>query len=327
MQGAGCIRLSPGVALLDSLQGDSGRGRLTIHLDFLDSKAGTEGYYVIPNAKVCFLTKFVQREDLEYTCVENIMPMVGAKLGQKAYLVMVEGMSYDYHLKMTVKDGKYSLALYYDLTKIDLYEDIVLRAVTLTGEAATYSGMARYYRQVMEKKRKLIPLAERIKTNPVLSYGVKDMPVIRIRMAWKPVPTPVLEQTLETEPPMHLACTFAQVEELMEEMKAQGIKKAEICLVGWNIKGHDGRWPQVFPVEPSLGGEEGLRKLIAHGKKLGCRITCHTNSSDAYRIAECWDEGEIIKTKDGQLSVMKMPGVAAECTTSVPRWPMKNTCK
>ncbi len=104
---------------------------------------------------------------------------------------------------------------------------------------------------------------------------------------------------------MHTACTFVQVEELMVEMKRQGIEKAEICLVGWNRKGHDGRWPQVFPVEPALGGEEGLRKLIAHAKRIGYRITCHTNSSDAYRIADCWNEAEIIKTKDGALSVNK----------------------
>ncbi len=276
---------------------------LTLTLDRLRAAAGDQGYYVIPNAKVCFLTNFSQREDMEYTCTENIMPIVGAKLGDKAYLAIVEGMPYDYHLKMTVRNGRYSLALCYDLTKIDLYEDIVIRVITLTGEEATYSGMARYYRQMMEKKRKLVPLAERIQTDPVLAYGAKDMPVIRIRMAWKPVPTPVLEQTVETEPPMHTACTFAQVEVLMEEMKRQGIEKAEICLVGWNIKGHDGRWPQVFPVEPALGGEEGLRKLIAHAKELGYRVTCHTNSSDAYRIADCWDEGEIIKTKAGTLSV------------------------
>ncbi len=158
--------------------------QVEIGLAFLNASAGEEGYYVIPNAKVCFLTNFSDREDTEYICAENIMPIVGAKLGEKAYLVMIEGMSYDYQLKMTVKDGQYALALNYDLTKIDLYEDIAIRVITLTGEEANYSGIARFYRRIMEKKLNLIPLAERVKTNPVLDYGADNMPVIRVRMAW-----------------------------------------------------------------------------------------------------------------------------------------------
>ena len=47
-----------------------------------------------------------------------------------------------------------------------------------------------------------------------------------------------------------------------EAMKNAGIDKAELCLVGWNVRGHDGRWPQAFPVEPALGGEEELHWLI-----------------------------------------------------------------
>jgi len=276
---------------------------LMLNLDFLNAETEDEGYYVIPNAKVCFLTTFTERPDMEYTSVENIMPIIGAKIGGEGKLVIIEGMPHNFELKMRVNNGRYSIAIRYDLTQIDLYEDIRLRVITLSGEDATYSGMARVYRKIQEEKLNLIPLAERVKTDEVLAYGSKDMPVIRIRMAWKPVPTPVLEQTLETEPPMHVACTFAQVEALIDEMKYQGIEKAEICLVGWNVKGHDGRWPQMFPVEEKLGGEDGLKKLIAHAKTVGYRIVCHTNSSDAYRIADCWDEGEIIKTKSGELSV------------------------
>ena len=155
----------------------------------------------------------------------------------------------------------------------------------------------------MQTHKQLLPLAERVKHDPLMAYGATDMPVIRIRMAWKPVPTPVQEQTLETEPPMHVACTFHDVELLMDEMKRQGIEKAELSLVGWNIRGHDGRWPQMLPVEEALGGEAGLRSLIAHAKELGYRISCHTNHSDAYRIADTWDERDIIHKKDGSLSV------------------------
>lgn len=277
--------------------------KLYIRFPFLDAEAGAEGYYVIPHAKVCFLTKFRNRDDFQYISSENIMPMFGAKLGENAFLISVDGMQYDFQLQVEVKNGVYAVALIYDLKQISLYEDIKLTVYQLSGPAADYNGIAKKYQQLQAAHRRLVPIRERMKSNPVLAYGAMDMPVIRVRMAWKPVPTPVLEQTPETEPPMHVACSFHDVELLMDEMKRQGIEKAEICLVGWNAKGHDGRWPQMFPVEEALGGEASLRKLIAHGKQLGYRVTCHTNSSDAYHVADCWNENEIIRTKQGELSV------------------------
>ena len=84
--------------------------------------------------------------------------------------------------------------------------------------------------------------------------------------------------------------------------KAMGIEHAEFCLVGWNIRGHDGRWPQVFPVEPAFGGEENLRKLIIRAKELGYSIVCHTNSTDAYSIADNWNKEDLICCEDGRIS-------------------------
>jgi len=276
---------------------------ITMQLCFLDACAGDDGYYVLNSHLCCFLTRFQQRKDATYSTAQCILPFVGAKLGDKAYLVLVEGMPYGFRVTATAKDNKYTLSLSYNLSVRDLYEDIRLRLIELTGDDASYSGMARTYRRIVAAQKMLIPLAERLKTEPTIAYGATDMPMIRIRMAWKPVPTPVDEQTLDNEPPMHVACTFADVEKLMDELKLAGIPKAELCLVGWNVKGHDGRWPQMFPVEDALGGESGLRKLIAHAKELGYRISAHTNNSDAYHIADTWDERDIIHKKDGSLSV------------------------
>lgn len=103
---------------------------------------------------------------------------------------------------------------------------------------------------------------------PEIKYAADSL-YIRVRLAWKPAPSPVEDQTPETEPPLHVACTFEDVERIMRSYKEAGVDKAEFCLVGWNSKGHDGRWPQVFPVEEELGGEEGLLKLIAEAKRLG----------------------------------------------------------
>lgn len=275
-------------------------GAETIEIILHEAKCGDEGYYAVPYVNISFLTKFLPRADADFIAREStIMPMLGVRCNGEAWLMIARGMIHDYRVRVRVKDGRYTLSLLYDLTKISLYEPISLAIYELGN--ADYSAMARRYRKYRMETMNLTPLCDRV--DPVMQYALKGMPVIRIRMGWKPVPSPVNEQTIETEPPMHVACTFAQVEELVDEMKAQGIERAEICLVGWNIRGHDGRWPQAFPVEGALGGEEGLRKLIAHTQATGYRIVCHTNASDAYRIADCWDEEDLIRTKQGNLSI------------------------
>ncbi|MBR4887521.1 MAG: hypothetical protein IKU17_00065 [Clostridia bacterium] len=278
-------------------------GKLVLELDFLQAAAGEEGYYTVPYTNGCFLTRFLPRENAEFTSKTNVLQMTGAKLGDTAWLVSVEGMKYEACPRVKVENGRYTLSLVIDLDSVTLYEDICLRVVELTGEEANYAGIARAYRRLQEKNRQLVPLAERAGTSSVLSYGMDGMPIIRVRMGWKPAPPVVQEQTPENEPPMHVACTFDDVGKLMDELHAQGVKKAEFCLVGWNIRGHDGRWPQIFPVEEACGGEEGLRRLIAHGEELGYRVCSHTNLSDAYSIADTWDREDIIRKKNGEISI------------------------
>ena len=49
------------------------------------------------------------------------------------------------------------------------------------------------------------------------------------------------------------------VKEILRRFKAAGIDNAEFCLVGWNKGGHDGAFPDLFPVEKTLGSEDELR--------------------------------------------------------------------
>ena len=263
--------------------------------------SGDDGYFAVPYREVCFLTYFTARGDTQFVTPSILMPMAGIKSGDKAYLAVFEGMKWDARIRVRVQQGMYTLSLVYDLDEITLYEKPSVRIYTLTGDDANYSGMARLYRRLQVEKWNLQTLKERMVQEPLLRYAMDNMPVIRIRMGWKPVPSPVLEQTPDTEPDMFAACTFRDVEKLADEMKRHGIDKAELVLVGWNVRGHDGRWPQAFPVEEKLGGEEGLRHLIRHAKQLGYRVVCHTNVNDAYRIADCWDEQNLIRTKGGKL--------------------------
>lgn len=68
---------------------------------------------------------------------------------------------------------------------------------------------------------------------------------------------------------MQTAIDFEKTIRLMECFKRHDIDKAEFCLVGWNKSGHDGRFPQHFPVEEQLGGMEGMLRVMKTGKRLG----------------------------------------------------------
>lgn len=106
--------------------------------------------------------------------------------------------------------------------------------------SATYCDMALTYRNFQLESGACRPLKEKIKEREALRYAM-DAPEIRIRMGWKPAPAKVLEQTTKNEPEMKVACIFDRVCDLIDELKAQSVDKAQICLVGWNKSGHDGR--------------------------------------------------------------------------------------
>lgn len=273
-------------------------------VDFATAKAGEEGYLVLPRGRsgvgddcLCY---FRPRQDCEVVTEGPEMTMYGMIAEGRSFLAVVTGMTYDYALVAKVENQVYSVFPRFLIHGRKPYEAIEVCFQRLQKDA-DYNDVAHAYRDWRVKKGEIRPIREREKEQEVLKEAVRS-PFIRIRMGWKPVPTPVLEQTPETEPEMKVACTFDDVIALIEECHRQGIEHAEFCLVGWNRKGHDGRWPQIFPVEPALGGEEKLKELIRRAKELGYLIVCHTNSTDAYSIADNWNEEDLVHLEDGRVS-------------------------
>lgn len=263
-----------------------------------------EGYIVIPRAigcnDYCMCLFREHREDFEHTIRELNMPVFGVKTKERCILAVVSGMTYAFELRIVLKDGIYSVYPVFNLKEGQIYEDFRIEYFELTGEDADYSGMARRYRKYRMDKGELTPLSERMKENPYVDYAVNSV-MIRVRQGWKPAPPEVRHQNPENEPAMHVACDFEQVGNLLDELKTQGIEKAEICLVGWNVKGHDGRWPQAFPVCEELGGEEKLRALIKKAQSMGYQMTCHTNHTDQYEIADCFDQENSRRDRNGRV--------------------------
>ena len=328
---AGEIRVLP---VTDISSGNCRTIRIPKDADFTDirkvildpygevASQGDEGYFVIPRGSGSpdYGLFFFDRteEDFVKESRESDMPIFGVHTKELTFLAVVAGMSYDYTLTVSRENGRYRIYPVIDLFGEAPEEDIVVQYCFLTGEDADYSGMARRYRQIQIERYGLRPLRERTKEFPALKYAA-DSVMIRIRCAWKPAPPEILHQTLENEPPVHVACDFDRVGELLDELKKQGVEKAEICLVGWNVKGHDGRWPQIFPVCEEAGGEKKLRELIKKAQAMGYQITCHTNHTDQYEIADCFSENNIRVGRDGKKVYNREPWSGGEMSHLCPQ--------
>lgn len=271
---------------------------LDVHAPFFEKDAGDDGCFVLGSVgRYGALTYFTVRDDVDYVSNEVVLPICGVTEKTGSILAVPDGMVYDMAMAESVKNGHYSLFYRVRLEGDAPYEDVSIRFYRLPA-GSDYSDMAVFYRKLLLSCGDIRLIRDREGERPALRYAA-DAPEIRIRMGWKPAPSPVLMQTEETEPPMHVACTFDEVCRLIDALKARGVKKAELCLVGWNKSGHDGRWPTAFPVEPALGGEERLRALIAYAKDNGYAIVCHTNSTDAYAISPYFTDDVILKDKNG----------------------------
>ena len=277
------------------------------YIDFLydcfNAKVGDEGYFVTNfNCDGTFITRFTQREDNVMSADHCFMACYGWNKGNEGILAIVTGMRYDFGMQLELKDGVYSAYPRFYIDGDEMYEDICVELHTL--EDGSYSSMARKYREYQLTTGGCIPLKERAEKDERLFKATEGIEV-RVRQGWKPAPSPVEYQTPETEPEMYVACTFDRVADIADEFKNQGIDNAEFCLVGWNYGGHDGRFPQLLPVDPRLGGEERMRALISKVQDMGYGMVCHDDATAAYTIADCFDEEYIIKNKD--MSLYKRP--------------------
>lgn len=265
-------------------------------IPFLNKKKGDSGYYVVGDGLLCF---FNEKQDFDGLFPQKLMPIFGIKAEDDTVLGVVTGMQFSYFVNIGVAGNNYYFKPYFKLNGDRPYEDIRIDFYSL-GKGAEYTDMAIKYRE-LQLENGCVPLSERCKNNPYLEYATESVE-IRIRMGWKPVRPKILEQTVENEPEMKVACTFERVKDLIDELKLQGVEKAQICLVGWNVSGHDGRYPDLFPVEEKLGGEKKLRELIVYAQNNGYQITCHTNSTDCYNISKDFTSDIVAKNKDNTLS-------------------------
>ena len=297
---------------------------VTVTPDFATARKGEGGYWVMPNN-----TFGTYRLD-NGRVFENwhmFMPMFGMKTLRSTYCAIITGMPHSLCALVNAAGGVYSQSAVFQAEKdIELYEDIRIDYHFLKGDDADYSGIARCYRKYQLTCGAAVPLAEKIKSNPALAYAVTNIEV-RIRQAWKPAPSPVMEQVTRNEPPVKAVVTFERVKEIVDESVRQGVGGAEFCLVGWNKGGHDGAFPQIFPVEPSLGGESKLKEAVAYAQSKGYQIVGHSSFRDCYMIADTWDSEYVVeKNLDGTLKRGKTSWSGGRLYTMCPQRAYERFC-
>ncbi|MFA6293241.1 MAG: DUF5696 domain-containing protein, partial [Victivallales bacterium] len=165
--------------------------------------------------------------------------------------------------------------------------------IKLLPECRSYTELAPVYRSYLMQTYGLLPLRERLGQNPVLAYSAAAMR-IKIFMGQKMPFVP------DGTSPLSICTTFAEAEQIVDAIKAAGIEKAVITLVGWNMEGHDGSYPARFPVEPAFGGEAGLRKLTAKTTALGYQIVPHDNITDIYLSSPAFDYEYVSRDEYGE---------------------------
>ena len=282
---------------------------ISVTSDLMCISAKEKGYLIFPGNLSCGMVKceLKERADTEFRSYPSWMPAGGICQNKNGVFAMVTGGMAEARFKVTVKDNVYQMTPEFVLDGDDADEDLVIEFYRMPD--AVYSDMAKVYRKYQIERRGCVPIRERIKTNPYLKYAAEAME-FRIRMGWKPVPTPVMHQTLENEPPLKVKCDIPKLYKIVDCMQSSGIKKAEICLVGWALGGHDGRFPQNYPIDERYGSEEELKELIKYVQKAGYQIVCHTNSECAYEIAENWDKEALTHkyTPEGELIPLAREG-------------------
>ncbi len=233
------------------------------------------------------------------------MAVIGALRPDAALGAFLDGGRFDCALRVRLNCGeerRYGVDAVFQLR--DFMDDAILdEDVSIHYEAldsGSYVDLAKAYRRFVMARGRIPTLAEKAEGNPALRYSAKAI-TMRCRLAAKPMPCKVWEQTKETQPPVRKFMSFEDMAKLIEACAKAKAGPIEFQMVGWNYGGHDGAFPQVFPVEAALGGEEEMRKTIARAKELGYPVSVHDCYTGGFSLAENFKLDNVARKHGGVL--------------------------
>lgn len=215
--------------------------------------------------------------------------------GKSARSMIVDGAELHAELRLRTnwgENGEYSVAAVFHLRETpDELLTVESPSVRIQTFPEGIASLLKGCRADLMTRKHFVPLAEKAAERPEIAESARSI-CIRMRMATKPVPSPIPEQTPENEPEVRVLMTFDDAIRIADECAANGIKHLDFTFVGWNRGGHDGAYPQLFPVEEKIGGEEAMRRAIRHIQSLGYRVGVHDNYIDTYTLADNLDRSD-----------------------------------
>ncbi len=243
--------------------------RLDIVPEFAHARKGESGYWFSPYG---FYGEYDRDEVRFFAGSERMsMPMFGWSTPRVACLAVVGSLKYYVRETVLVEKGEYTVAatLEEELCRRP-YEDLVID-YHLRPAGTSYADLAKIYRKRQLDRGLVRPFRERFAESKVLEKAIMA-PEVRIRQAWKPVPSPVPHQSPESEPEVRAAVTFDRVKDIVRELKRQGVGDAELCLVGttrWHraCSAQDSR--TVSPLSSTTRTARSNARVRRSGRKTG----------------------------------------------------------
>lgn len=263
---------------------------LDIVADAAKAKKGEAGWYVLADGS---LVEFTQ-DSGKYSCRRR-MPLFGFKTPRGSAAVVVKGLGLEFEPTAEASGGNYEVFPRFKIKEIrcDPYEDIVVDFYKL-GDGASYVDVGKVYRNYQLSRGEVRPLAERVKDSKSLKKAADS---IYVRVKFSTRVRRGVPYSEWAKIPMTVQYTFEDGRKILDRIKKAGMDDVEFCFVGWQKGGHDGPYPDLFPIPQELGGEKGMVETIDFGKKLGFQMTLHGNNHDAVQSASrynkldvAWDE-------------------------------------
>ena len=194
-------------------------------------------------------------------------------------------------------------------------EDVLLSSVADFGSDEMIASLsARLTYRVAAQKPEFVFIAHKETSIRLDLLAAKDKEplswtdaakVLRARVAFKP-PTiyrnTVIYKIFCDTPGSQDFTTFDQALDLVRKVHNLTDGMPQIAyLVGWQHEGHDTGYPDVFTVNPRLGGYDKLCQVMRDAEKYNAILSFHDNYDDAYKNSPAWRDDIMARDDRGEI--------------------------
>ncbi|MDO5317962.1 MAG: hypothetical protein Q4G65_04985 [bacterium] len=209
-------------------------------LDRAQAQKGEEGFWLYGRG----VLGHFDRDNMSLGCWARFLdhPYYAMRTPRGAFLAVVEGMRFDFNVRIAAQKGHYEMAPLWTIEQTafgNVYEDLSVVVYELD-KTAGYVEIAKRYRQhVVARESAVRPvqtLRERAVRRPHLRKLANSI-ALRRRHACKPYkwkdPRHDVDYTPETEKAPVCNYSFAQTLAFLRKLKAMGVDDVALCVAGW----------------------------------------------------------------------------------------------